>query len=319
MSETKELGEEKAMTGDKRAKRGLGRGLSSLFGEAQAREAPLRPAGAPAPEEARDEGEAPLRSLALAEMEPSPIQPRRSFREEDLEDLAASIRERGVLQPILVRPNPRRDGAPYEIVAGERRWRAAQRAGLEAAPALIQRFDDAAAFEIALVENVQRADLTPLEEAGGYARLIEEFGHTQERLAQGLGKSRSHIANLLRLLKLPEEIRRMLEDGALTAGHARALLGVEDPLPLARRILAEGLNVRQTEKLAQEAREPPALAPQKAPLKPSPETAVHLKALAKLLRAPVAIEPKGKGGRLVIRYGSAEELEAICARLGAKA
>lgn len=301
----------------KRGKRALGRGLSALFGEAETREIPTsRPEAVAVIAEAAGREDS-LRLLRLADLEPNPHQPRRIFREEDLEDLAASIRERGVLQPILVRPNPRREGAAYEIIAGERRWRAAQRAGLNEAPALVKRFDDAAAFEIALVENVQRADLNPLEEAAGYGRLIEDFGYTQERLAQGLGKSRSHIANLLRLLKLPEEVRRMLEEGTLTAGHARALLSLEDPLPLARRILAEGLSVRQAEKLAQEAREPPALAPAKTPVKPSAELAARLKALTKHLRAPVEVEPKGKGGRIVIRYGSPEELEALCARLGA--
>lgn len=300
----------------KHRKKALGRGLSALFGEAETREVPTSPPGAvlAVSEALRDET---LKSLPLADLEPNPGQPRRLFREEDLEDLAASIRERGVLQPILVRPNPRRDGAPYEIIAGERRWRAAQRAGLTNAPVLVRRFDDAAAFEVALVENVQRADLNPLEEATGYARLIEDFGYTQERLAQGLGKSRSHIANLLRLLKLPEEARRMLEEGTLTAGHARALLAAADPLALARRILAEGLSVRQAEKLAQESHQPPALAEPKAPAKPSAEVAARLKALTKLLRAPVEVEAKGKGGRLVIRYASPEELEALCARLGA--
>ncbi|MDD2867114.1 ParB/RepB/Spo0J family partition protein [Neomegalonema sp.] len=304
------------MSETRQRKKALGRGLSALFGEAETREVPTAPPGAvlAVSEALRDET---LKSLRLADLEPNPAQPRRLFREEELEELAASIRERGVLQPILVRPNPRRDGAPYEIIAGERRWRAAQRAGLKDAPVLVRRFDDAAAFEIALVENVQRADLNPLEEAMGYARLIEDFGYTQERLAQGLGKSRSHIANLLRLLKLPDEARRMLEEGAITAGHARALLASADPLALARRILAEGLSVRQAEKLAQESHQPSAVPEAKTPAKPSAELAARLKALTKLLRAPVEVEAKGKGGRLVIRYASPEELEALCARLGA--
>ena len=306
------------MSEEKRGKRALGRGLSALFGEAETMEAPVRiierrvePEARPS--ETKGEG---LKLLRVADMEPNPAQPRKIFREDDLEELAASIRERGVLQPILVRPNPRQDGAAYEIVAGERRWRAAQRAGLDSAPALVRPLDDAAAFEIAIVENVQRADLNAIEEAAGYARLVEDFGYTQERLAQGLGKSRSHIANLLRLLKLPDEARRMLEEGSLTAGHGRALLAAADPLALARRILAEGLNVRQAERLAQDSHQTVQLAEKPPAAALAPDLAALLKTLSKALRAPVEIEPKGKGGRLLIRYGSPEELEAICARLG---
>ena len=210
-------------------KRGLGRGLSSLIPET------------PAPGKEHDGPNIPIEKL-----KPSPMQPRRRFTEDELNGLAESIRSKGVMQPLLVRAGS--NGADsYEIIAGERRWRAAQLAGIHELPVIVRNLSDRETLEVALLENIQREDLSPLEEAEAYQRLIEEFDHTQQELADTLGKSRSHIANLLRLLGLPLEIRSMVEDGHLSAGHARALLSARDPLPLARIIAKKGLNVRQTE------------------------------------------------------------------------
>lgn len=220
----------------------LGRGLSALLGEAPA----------PALERAPEHGG--LRTIPIEALRPGRFQPRRQFDEEAMRALVESIREKGILQPILVR---RHGDEGWEIVAGERRWRAAQAAGIHVVPVLVQDLDDRAALEIALVENVQRQDLTALEEAEGYQRLIDEFGHRQEDLAQAVGKSRSHIANTIRLLQLPIDVRRLLQDGALTAGHARALLGAEQAGELARRVVDLGLNVRQTENWWPPPRRPP--------------------------------------------------------------
>src|SRR5690606_29768782 len=217
-------------------KRGLGMGLSALLGNA----ADL--AGA--------EG---VRRVPIEFLRPNAVQPRRHFGEDELAALTESIRAKGVLQPLLVR---RLGGdGHYEIIAGERRWRAAQRAGCHELPVVVYELSDREALEVALLENVQRQDLTPLEEAEGYRRLIDDFGHTQEELARVLGKSRSHIANLIRLLALPVPVRTMLESGELTAGHARALLGAHDPAALANQVVAQGLNVRQTEALAKRERQ----------------------------------------------------------------
>jgi ParB family chromosome partitioning protein len=217
-------------------KQRLGRGLSSLLGE--------------------DEGEQgstdrlrQSRTVPIEQVTPGRFQPRRRFDDDGLSSLAESIREKGVLQPILVRRADDHDGA-YEIIAGERRWRAAQRAQLHEIPVLVRTFEDNEALEIALIENIQRQDLTPLEEAEGYQRLIDDHGHTQEVIAQTVGKSRSHVANTLRLLSLPDGVRMLVDSGALTAGHARALLMAEDPGGLAHKVVAEGLSVRATEKLA---------------------------------------------------------------------
>ena len=230
----------------------LGRGLNALFGET-----------APEDFEPLKKGEHP-RHLPIEFVTPGRFQPRRKFDQEAIQSLVDSVRERGILQPLLVRQHPD-DGAIFEIIAGERRWRAAQLAGLHQVPVVIRELSDREALEIALIENIQRQDLTALEEAEGYKRLMDEFGHTQEVLAKALGKSRSHIANMLRLLTLPLQVKQMVQDGSLTAGHARALLSVEDPVATAQQVIEKGLNVRQVEQLAREAhgntREEPAAAP----------------------------------------------------------
>ena len=275
-------------------KRGLGMGLSALLGGA----ADL--AGA--------EG---VRTVPIEFLRPSTLQPRRHFDENELAALTESIRAKGVMQPLLVRRLPDAD-EQYEIVAGERRWRAAQLAGCHELPVVIYVLSDREALELALLENVQRQDLTPLEEADGYRRLIEEFGHTQEELARTLGKSRSHIANQIRLLGLPAPLRAMLEHGQLSAGHARALLGARDPAPLARQVVARGLNVRQTEALVRnerQARKPGARAPKHA------DAIAVERDLTARLGLPVRLQPKGAGGTLTIAYRSLEQLDALIRRL----
>ena len=191
--------------------------------------------------------------VPIERIRPNPNQPRRDFDERELQDLAASIREKGVIQPLILRPHPVEAGH-YEIVAGERRWRAAQMAGVHELPAVVRDLTDTEVLELAIIENIQRADLNPLEEAQGYRQLMDRFGHTQERLAEALGKSRSHIANLLRLLTLPEPVLEMLRAGKLTAGHARALVTARHPEALARQVVERDLSVRQTEQLARERR-----------------------------------------------------------------
>ncbi|MEM9762612.1 MAG: ParB/RepB/Spo0J family partition protein, partial [Pseudomonadota bacterium] len=228
-------------------RKGLGRGLSALLGDVDA-------ASGGAPAAAAMPGAVPSAStdgagtLPIELIHPNPDQPRRQFTEEELLELTESIRERGVIQPLVVRTHPEKT-QEYQIVAGERRWRAAQRAGLHALPVTIRELDDQAVLEIAIVENVQRQDLNPLEEAEGYAQLVERFGYTQEALARVIGKSRSHLANTMRLNAVPEPVKQHLRDGTLSAGHARALLAATDPVALAARVVAQGLSVRQTERL----------------------------------------------------------------------
>src|SRR3954468_5299571 len=216
----------------------LGRGLNALFGEA-------------APEDFEPGEKGKQKHLPIEFVTPGRFQPRRKFDQEAIQSLVDSVRERGVLQPLLVRQHPD-DGSIFEIIAGERRWRAAQLAGLHQVPVVIRELTDREALEIALIENIQRQDLTALEEAEGYKRLMDEFGHTQEVLAKALGKSRSHIANMLRLLTLPLQVKQMVQDGSLTAGHARALLSVDDPVTTAQQVIEKGLNVRQVEQLVRE-------------------------------------------------------------------
>ena len=218
-------------------KRGLGRGLSALMADVSLNE----PTATAAP--AAADSMVPVEHLI-----PNPDQPRRRFAPEALEELAASIREKGVIQPLIVRPIDS-DKGKYEIVAGERRWRASQMAQLHDVPVIIREFDDTEVLEIAIIENIQRADLNPVEEALGYRQLMDRFGHTQEKLAEALSKSRSHIANLMRLLQLPEVVQDHLREGRLSAGHARALITSDDPAALAAEVIAKGLSVRDTEKL----------------------------------------------------------------------
>ncbi len=222
-------------------KRGLGRGLSALMADADI----ISPAHASGE---NDAARAPDTHLPIEKIHPNPDQPRRDFVKTELDELAASIREKGVIQPLLVRRDPNRAG-DYQIVAGERRWRAAQLANLHELPVLVRDLNDTEVFELAIIENIQRADLNAVEEALGFRQLMDKFGHTQERLAEVLGKSRSHIANLLRLLSLPEDVLTYLREGKLTAGHARALVTADNPSELARSVIGKGLSVRQTEKL----------------------------------------------------------------------
>ncbi|MEM1075992.1 MAG: ParB/RepB/Spo0J family partition protein, partial [Pseudomonadota bacterium] len=218
------------MSNNGRAKRGLGRGLSALMSDVAETEAVVK------------EGlSAAEKRIPIEQIAPNPEQPRKRFEDSDLDDLTASIREKGVIQPLIVRST---DANRYEIVAGERRWRAAQRAQLHELPVVVRDFTDVEVLEVAIIENIQRADLNPIEEAAGYRQLMDKFGHTQEKMAEALGKSRSHIANLLRLLNLPEAVVDMVRNGDLSAGHARALIPAADPLALARKIVTGGLSVR---------------------------------------------------------------------------
>jgi ParB family chromosome partitioning protein len=282
--------------------RGLGRGLSALLGEAAAEVA----ADSPPPSAPSD--------IPIELIRRNPDQPRRSFAEGDLDSLAASIREKGVLQPILIRPAPNGDG--FQIVAGERRWRASQRAGLTAIPAVIRELDDRQVLEIAIIENVQRADLNPIEEALGYRALIERFGRTHEGLGEIVGKSRSHVANTLRLLSLPDGVRVHLEEGRLSAGHARALLTAENAEALADRIIAEGLSVRQTEALARGPVEKPArVGGRKETAERNPDIAALERDLSDSLGLKVELSDRDGKGQLTLRYGSLEQLDDLCRRL----
>jgi len=291
------------MTDQKPRGRELGRGLSALLGE----DATAKPRIVPTDRRSQ--------TLPVEFLAPSPLQPRRIFDEEDITELAASVRERGVLQPILVRPSTTRTGH-FEIVAGERRWRAAQAAQLHEVPVIIRELSDEGVLEIALVENIQRADLNPLEEASGYQRLIDEFGHTQESLAKVVGKSRSHVANSLRLLTLPDAVKRLVDLGQLSAGHARALIGSGDAAALAAKIVRSGLNVRQTEALVKREKAPrrPAGSP---PLK-DPDTSALERTISDVLGLKVSIEFRGEnvGGRVIVHYRSLDQLDEVIRRLG---
>jgi len=244
--------------------------------------------------------------------------PRRDFDADQLEELTSSIREKGVMQPLLVRPTTD-DPNIFEIIAGERRWRAAQRAGLHEVPVIVREVDDKESLELAIIENVQRADLNPLEEAQGYGQLMEQFAYTQQDLAQVIGKSRSHVANTLRLLKLPHDVRDMLARGELTAGHARALITADDPLALARRIIGGGLSVRAAEALSQkeapERRRGRGGGAAAAPTEKDADTAALEKRLSDALGLGVSVDHRDDGGRLEIRYTSLEQLDNICLRL----
>ncbi len=255
-------------------------------------------------------------SLPVEFLAPSPYQLRRIFNEDDIAELAASVRERGVLQPILVRPHPTRPDH-YEIVAGERRWRAAQAAQLDEVPVIIRDLSDEGVLEIALVENIQRADLNPLEEASGYTRLIDEFDHTQESLAKVVGKSRSRVANTLRLLTLPDAVRQLMDQGKLSAGHARALIGADDPAGLATKIVKSGLSVRQTEALVKREKSPRKSAQSTAP-RIKPDTSALERSVSDRLGLKVKIEIRGEnvGGRVVFHYDNFDQLEEIIRRLG---
>ena len=287
-----------------RRQTGLGRGLSALMADVLADEVRTETTSQVKPDQ----------MVPIEKIYPNPDQPRRHFRQEDLEELAASIREKGIIQPLILRNNPRKEGG-FEIVAGERRWRAAQLAQLHEVPAVIRDYSDTEALEIAIIENIQRADLNPLEEAAGYRDLMERFGHTQEKLGEVLGKSRPHIANLLRLLKLPESVQALVREEKLSAGHARALITAEDPEALARQVIARGLSVRETEKLAKKG------APAPRSKASQPEKDVDTIQLEKDMEASLGMKvsidhkPGGTSGKVTIRYRNFDDLDEICRRL----
>jgi ParB family chromosome partitioning protein len=249
------------------------------------------------------------RSFPIEHLEPGPFQPRTSFQPESLTELVESIRARGILQPLLVRPHPKKPGQ-FQIIAGERRWRAAQQAGLHELPVLIRDLPDSEAMAAALVENLQRQDLNPIEEAEGFRRLVDEFGLTQEQLGHAVGKSRSHIANAIRLLQLPPSVRHEVQAGKLSAGHARALLAHPEPEKAALNVIARGLNVRQTEALAQERPKPDG---GKRPK--DPETEALEQDLSARLGLTVQISFDGRGGTVSIKYRALDQLDGIVAQL----
>lgn len=288
------------------SKRRLGRGLAALIGEM---DQPV-PAG-----EARPTVN-PDRTVPIEFVARSPRNPRRYFDESELQDLAGSIRQHGIVQPVVVRTV---GTDRFEIIAGERRWRAAQLAGLVQIPVIVRDVDDRTALELAIVENVQRADLNPLEEALGYEQLIAEHGYTQNDLGEIIGKSRSHVANSLRLLKLPDPVRDMLADGSLSAGHARALVSTPDPLVLAKTIAQKGMSVRDAEKLAQnhiKAQQAPA--PAEVRESKDSDTIALERSLSDRLGLSVSINHKGGGGQLKINYKTLDQLEEICRLLEAR-
>lgn len=291
---------------DKKKARGLGRGLSALMADV-----------APEPVTQASGPQRPDLFVPVEKVFPNPDQPRRTFTKENLDELADSIRTKGIIQPLIVRE---RGGGEYEIVAGERRWRAAQMAQLHEIPVLVRSFTDTEVLEVAIIENIQRADLNPVEEAAGYKQLMDKFDHTQEKLAEALGKSRSHIANLLRLLNLPHDVQDMLVEGTLSAGHARALITSDDPSALARQVAAQGLSVRATEALAKG---------KSAPKTPRSSASVQVdkdadtKALegdlsaATGMKVQIAHKPGTEAGQVVIKYASLDELDEICRMLSA--
>lgn len=298
-------------------KGGLGRGLNALFEdeEAPAFAAPAAQNPAQAPVAAEDPS-APRKTLPVSALRPSKFQPRQSFDDATIKELSESIATHGILQPLLVRPLKATPGA-YEIIGGERRWRAAQKAQLHNVPVIIRDLDDEAAMEIALIENLQREDLNALDEAEAYQRLMEEFAHTQEKLASVVGKSRSHVANMVRLLTLPASVRRLLRDGKLTAGHARALITAKDPETLAAQVVARGLSVRDTEKLA-------ALSDSKTPKLPkNPVLSKDIDTLnlekdmsaQLLMKVSIDLDKKGEdfaeSGTLSVKFKNMDQLDVL--------
>ncbi len=289
-------------------KRGLGRGLSALMADvnndtsASQGDQPSR----------RAEHHVPIENIA-----PNPDQPRRNFDKDKLQDLADSIREKGIIQPLIVRPDPD-DADRFQIVAGERRWRAAQIAQLHEVPVLIREFDDTEVLEVAIIENIQRADLNPVEEAAGYRQLIERFGHTQDHLAKALGKSRSHIANQMRLLNLPKDVIDYLEKDQLSAGHARALITSDDPSALARIVVTKGLSVRDTEKLVKKG--PDTKTPKPSARQPTEKDADTVALEGDLsanlgMKVTVNHDTGQESGQISIRYTSLDELDELCRKL----
>jgi ParB family chromosome partitioning protein len=295
------------MSADRPAK-GLGMGLQALLGEA------ARPAPAPGASDGTSL-RGGVREIDVARIHPNPEQPRVQFDEEALEELAQSIRERGVLQPILLRPA----GENFMIIAGERRWRAAQRARLHAIPAIVREIDESTTAELALIENIQRLDLNPLEEAEGYRQLIQRHGHTQDDVSKIVHKSRSHVANLLRLLDLPQSVRQSLMKGEISMGHARAVATSDDPEGLTREIIARGLSVRQAEERARREKRGRDTAVRPTARNSVQHTDADLQALERqlgdILGLKVQVSHKGEGGAVTLHYSSLDQLDMICQRL----
>ena len=279
------------------SKKGLGRGLSSLMGETEVEESKLRPTSSDV-------------TIAISKLKPSSIQPRRLFDKNSINELAESIKSKGLVQPILVRPS-KSNSDEYEIIAGERRWRAAQIAQLHELPAVIKNLDDVEALEMAIIENVQRADLSPIEEAAGYKKLMEQYNHTQEALSPIVGKSRSHIANIIRLLNLPISIQDMISQGIITSGHARAIMNSAFPEQLAKKIVDENLSVRQAESLAKKTKTPTS----KTKLKPA-DTVDLEQRLTEILGLEVIISDNDKrGGSIKVKYKTLDQLELVTNKL----
>ncbi|MGR3634361.1 MAG: ParB/RepB/Spo0J family partition protein [Shimia sp.] len=287
---------------DKKKTRGLGRGLSALM--ADVTEDTSR--------QSTDGPQRPDMIVPIERIEPNPDQPRRNFTPDQLEDLANSIREKGVIQPLIVR---KKGAANYEIVAGERRWRASQMAQLHELPVVVRDYDDTEVLEIAIIENIQRADLNPVEEAMGYRQLMDKFGHTQEKLSEALGKSRSHIANLMRLLNLPDDVLGFLKSGDLSAGHARALVTSDNASELAKKVIKGGLSVRQTEKMA---KKPTSLVEQNKKTRPKTHKDADTVALEGDLSANLGMKVSvdhltgGESGKITVSYQTLDELDGLC-------
>ena len=298
------------MAESREKRRGLGRGLTALMADVE-----------PARGESPDPAPRPDRKIPIEQIVPNPEQPRRHFTPEQLEELAASIKVKGVIQPLIVRKKPG-DGALYEIVAGERRWRAAQMANLHELPVLVREFSDIEVLEVAIIENIQRADLNAIEEAAGYRQLMDRFGHTQEKMAEALGKSRSHIANLLRLLNLPDPVQTMVVNGELSAGHARALITADAPVDLAKKAVANGWSVRDIEKAAKKTIEnvfggPTAPKTKRGAVEKDADTKALEGDLSAALGMSVSVDhkPGGEAGQLVIRYANLDQLDDLCRML----
>ncbi|CAM3750122.1 ParB/RepB/Spo0J family partition protein [Paracoccus yeei] len=282
---------------NKLEKRGLGRGLSALMADVD-----LIPSEKPAPRQV----------VPVEQLTPNPDQPRRSFAPEALQELAASLRNRGMLQPLIVRPHPS-DRGLYQIVAGERRWRAAQIAQLHEVPVIVRDLNDTEVLEVAIVENIQRSDLNAIEEAASYRQLMDRFGHTQDKLAEALNKSRSHIANLMRLLNLPDQVQAWLREGKLTAGHARALVTASNAVDLARKVIERNLSVRETEELVRRQAEGAAAKSKRPQSEKDADTRALEGDLSAHLKMKVAIKHAGQdGGQLVISYKDLDQLDRLC-------
>lgn len=300
---------------DESSKKRLGRGLAALMGDLdQPVVARNTQSPQPAAEPVRGERVIPIEKLRA-----NPNNPRRFFSDSELDDLCNSIREHGIVQPILVRPAKGEDlgGAEFEIIAGERRWRAAQKASIHEVPIIVRDVGDKQALELAIIENVQRSDLNAVEEAMGYQQLVDVYDYTQHDLAEVIGKSRSHVANTLRLLKLPKDVQALVSDGSLSAGHARTLVTSDNPLALARRIVDEGLSVRQAEMLSQETGGTPGKSPARATQSKNADIRALEQRLEDALGLKIDLRHGDRdNGELRIRYKSLEQLEDVCRRLG---